>query len=315
MHASLRHAKIFALLGLLLAGNGSSVSAPPEPAGPPARQAPAGDLGPQLDRFLERTATFGFSGQVVLARGGNVLLDGAYGFAEQTPDLAALGGTYSLAGGDRLHLFHDGASLWIAAEGQTAADLLLGTGARQAAGLDRAIARTSRLYTGLVLGRREAYLDALGEDGRGAIDDYWSEWTGLVERRGALRSFRVLGARPAYGSASVATVLRFSPGGVVVMNSLWADGGTGRLHGTLVHRRPATPMPFPAAYPVARRDGDHLVAFDPFPEHGVAITVEQRDGALRLDLTPLEGGETVTARPVGELLPGTDGWVPRSRAE
>ena len=230
--------------------------------------------------------------------------------AERTADLAALTGTYALAGGDRLHLFDDGAYLWIAAEGQAAAELLMQAGDEAATGLARAIARTSRLYAGLVLGHRDAYLDALGKDGRDAIDDYWSEWTGLVERRGELRSFRILGARLAYGSASVATVLRFSPGGVVTMNSLWADGGIGRLHGTLVHRRPATPTPFPAVYPVARRDATHLIAFDPFREHGVAITVETTDDVRRLVISPLGREEQVIADRIDALLPSTAGWIP-----
>jgi hypothetical protein len=74
---------------------------PADPAGAPgsAQRAEAAEpatdpLGAALDAYLERTVPFGFSGVFLVARGGEVILEGGYGLADReagTPDHAGDG--------------------------------------------------------------------------------------------------------------------------------------------------------------------------------------------------------------------------------
>jgi CubicO group peptidase (beta-lactamase class C family) len=61
------------LVGLALVAHGASGEAPPDDATRIAR----------ATEFLDRTAAFGFSGQVLIARGDRMLLHRAYGFADR----------------------------------------------------------------------------------------------------------------------------------------------------------------------------------------------------------------------------------------
>jgi CubicO group peptidase (beta-lactamase class C family) len=51
-------------------------------AAQPGAPGTAVGLGAELDRYLQRTVPFGFSGSVLVARDGNVLLHRGYGMAD-----------------------------------------------------------------------------------------------------------------------------------------------------------------------------------------------------------------------------------------
>src|ERR1700741_4381766 len=76
----------FSLL-LALCSLGAHVCTNPLPAqpGPAALDAPVvrGETGALMAELMRRAEVFGFSGQVLAARGGGVLLHGAYGFADR----------------------------------------------------------------------------------------------------------------------------------------------------------------------------------------------------------------------------------------
>lgn len=67
-----------ALLALLASAAGAQTGT----AGP-VPEVVAGETGRRMDEFLSRQAAFGFSGQVLVARGGSVLLHRAYGWADR----------------------------------------------------------------------------------------------------------------------------------------------------------------------------------------------------------------------------------------
>ncbi|HET6201731.1 MAG TPA: serine hydrolase domain-containing protein [Planctomycetota bacterium] len=54
----------------------------------PASEIVAGDLGAKLDAYLERCEAFGFSGSVLVTRGGNVILAKGFGLADRERGLA-----------------------------------------------------------------------------------------------------------------------------------------------------------------------------------------------------------------------------------
>jgi CubicO group peptidase (beta-lactamase class C family) len=67
------------LWGMPEAGQGSRVSV----AGGSSPEASAAALGASLDRYVARLAAYGYSGSVLVARGGRVLLDKGYGLADR----------------------------------------------------------------------------------------------------------------------------------------------------------------------------------------------------------------------------------------
>lgn len=233
---------------------------------------------------------------------------------EEVP--AALLGSHRVSGSRGvLHLFHDGAHAWLAAEGQEAANLLLAAEGEVAAGLTTASRRSGRLLAGLLACSGTAFEEALGEEGAPFLEEYETDWADLVARYGDLEAYEVLGAAPRGRSAEAQARLSFARG-EISYSLLWAERGARRLHGTLVRDRPASPMPFPAAYTVGVGEDGDLVAYDIFRERGVRLTAGE-DG--RLVLRPPDGGTPVEAWAAGSLLPAASGWErawrrPSSRA-
>lgn len=221
-------------------------------------------------------------------------------------------GSYRIGGRPgTFHLFHDGAHVWLAARGQEAASFLNGVTGEAASGLEVAARRSGRLLAGLLAGRTDAHAEALGEEGLPHLEDYERDWAGVVERFGELDSYEILGASPARGAAEVHARLSLA-GGETSLSLLWADGGRGRLRGTLVRARRGEPMPFPAAYPVAVGSDGSLVAYDVFRKLGVKLTVSGDAGARRLVIESLESGlGGIEAWGASALVPAADGWQVR----
>jgi CubicO group peptidase (beta-lactamase class C family) len=80
------------LLGILLAGHLAAAQAP-KPVGPaPAAHTDAALRG-ELDRLLSRLEAFGFSGSLLVARDGRIVLEKGYGFADRQRGVPFTAGT------------------------------------------------------------------------------------------------------------------------------------------------------------------------------------------------------------------------------
>jgi CubicO group peptidase (beta-lactamase class C family) len=228
-----------------------------------------------------------------ILRGGEVSLPPA-GRLPKAVDIAQLPGTYRLAAGDRLHILTDGAHLWLAPEGQGAVDLVLGANGDAAAAARRANEATRRLLQGLVVADSTAYLRALQEEGAPYFDDYWQEWQSLVEARGPLHAFEILGSVAGSRSVTTRSRLQFRTG-CITMTYFWGDVGRGRLRGTFVESiafRPAGTLT------LARSSQGGFVGFDPFGSQVLEVRIDD-DGALRFP------SRNTTARRQGVI-----GWTP-----
>lgn len=157
------------------------------------------------------------------------------------------------ADGTVVRLIDDGAYLWIAAQSQPAVELLLpGIPPER-----RDAYRAATLKTGQLLGAisREAYASALA-DRADLVEEYWSEWTGLIAEHGPLRAHNVLGSVRAGPAARTVTKLQFERA-EMIMQFRWAEFGAGRLVGTGLSQ--IAPAPFGC---VLAGNGEGLVGYD-----------------------------------------------------
>ncbi|HEX2187541.1 MAG TPA: serine hydrolase domain-containing protein [Longimicrobiaceae bacterium] len=209
-------------------------------------------------------------------------------------ELAALAGSYALAGGGTLHLVSDGALLWAAGEGQAGLDLFNpregGEGAR------RAGERTRALLEGLLARDLAAFDLALTDSGAVHRAGYVAEWRELLAKEGPLHRFEVVGSARS-GSALVTFARLHFLQGSRTMSFRWPNEALGRLSGTSV------PAPsFPWAYPAARGAGDELIVHDPFRGRTIARLRGRPDGSLLVE----RDGMRLETGPVRRT-----GWVPR----
>ncbi|MFN2443877.1 MAG: hypothetical protein ABR517_14475 [Thermoanaerobaculia bacterium] len=102
--------------------------------------------------------------------------------------------------------------------------------------LESARRKTERLYAGLLSIGSAAFADALAAEGAPQLAAYRAEWDDLIDRRGALISYDVIGVVPGRSAAEYHVVLELEKA-TIGMNALWTDEGAGRLKGTRVHDR------------------------------------------------------------------------------
>ncbi|MFW6201507.1 MAG: serine hydrolase domain-containing protein [Gemmatimonadota bacterium] len=209
-------------------------------------------------------------------------------------DRLALRGEFELDGGGLIRFVDDGSYLWITGEGQRAVSLLRDGAPEPAPALERAGAKTRRLLAGLIANGRPSYERALTEDGLPYIEDYWSEWSELVERYGHLTGFELLGSVPIGRSVETTARLRFDAA-TIPMSFIWRDGAQGRLGGTLVRDEPVL-APTLVGYPIAAEatgGGDGIVGWDLFRESGVTFRLErcadEDGGGLRIVFDTADG--------------------------
>lgn len=210
--------------------------------------------------------------------------------------LRTLTGTYRLEDGSRLHALTDGSHLWLAAAGQEAVNRLGGYDDETVAALERGNRKTARLFAGLLRADSSVYREALTEEGAPYFDDYWNEWRGLVEARGPLHAYDLLGSSPGRGSVTSRVRLQFRTG-ALTMTLFWGDQASGRLRGTFIEGVPFRP---PVALAVGRVAGDEFVAHELLSGRTLAVELEP-SGALRI--SDEEG--SVRAEPMGLA-----GWTP-----
>lgn len=204
-----------------------------------------------------------------------------------------LAGGYRLEDGSRLALFDDGVYLWIGAEGQGAIELLKSIPEEESAPLDATNGRTGRLLASLI--REESgYAEALGEVGAPFVESYEHEWAGLLDERGALRSFRILGSH-LKGSLVDSRARLTLDRGEVDMVYFWTERGRGRLGGSYVV--PEWHMNgVPVALPVAKGPHGALIGYNPVREEKVRFRAESGPaGAFSRLVFEMADGTTRTA--------------------
>lgn len=256
---------------------------------------------------------------------GTYVLEGAGGPTAE-PSGEAAGEATGVGPEARIHVLTDGALLWLAADGQAAAELLEGWSEEGRAARARANRRTRVLLEGLRAGDSTAYHRALGEEGMPHFPDYGSEWRRLRETRGPLHRFRVSGSSPGRGD-DVVTLARLEfRVGTTDVTYFWSEGARGRLFGTFVHPDPYRP---PSALALARAPDGGFVAHA-LLGGGRTLRVEALEAGARGDATPGGGGAGATTGraggegdwigglrilppegdPVRALRVGGGGWVP-----
>lgn len=178
-------------------------------------------------------------------------------------DARRLTGSYALGNGGLLHVVHDGTYLWMAAEGQRAAELLFARGTGE-----HAMAEAARKTRSLLRTLRErgpddpkAYPRALTTEGLPHLDGYAAEWGRLESALGPYERFDILGSLPYRGDVRTTARLRFRDG-ELTMTYFWSDRGRGRLHGTDT----AVGARFPISTPLAAGEGDEVIVHDPWWE-------------------------------------------------
>lgn len=207
-------------------------------------------------------------------------------------ELALLAGSYPLTGGGTLELVSDGALLWAAGTGAAGVELLaaepLDGAARQ-----RAEARTAALIDALMDGDSAAYRTALEPDGVRFLDDYVEEWRELINRRGPLHYYEIVGTMASDSAALTFVRLHFR-GSEATMRFRWLDLARGRLSGTDI----AAPA-YPVAHAVGRVAPGEWLVYDARGDRSVIRFTREANGRLRI--TPAAGGETRVSEPVRRI--------------
>ncbi len=201
-----------------------------------------------------------------------------------------LAGSYRLDSTSAIHIVNDGAFLWIAADGQAAADLLRPHATNEdSAAYVHANVRTDSLLASLLQRDSLAYVAALGDSGARFRPDYDKEWTELLARYGPLNGYRVIGSVRERNALSVSAQLTFLRG-TRTMTFLWGNLGRGRLLNT----EPNSVSMFPVILPVAELTDGRLLGFDLWrTQERVRIRVLPSG---QLELTRIDGG--VERRPI-----------------
>jgi hypothetical protein len=190
-----------------------------------------------------------------------------------------LEGAYTASDGSRVLVAHDGAYLWIAAQSQPAVELLLpGAPPERRDACRAATVKTEQLLSAPT---REAFAAALTAGHADLLDEFWSDWSGLIAQHGALQGHLVLGTVRRGPGARTVTRLTFARA-ELMMQFFWADFGAGRLVGTGLSE--IAPAPFGC---VLAESDDGMTGYDTLS--GSRFTVSQPSpGALRIGDTVLE---------------------------
>ena len=210
----------------------------------------------------------------------------------------SLAGTYTVGNSGKFHFISDGSHLWIAAEGQKAADLLLQPGEKQKKGFPVANRKTFELLNGLQHQRDDAFKQALTGNHLDHLESYENEWNRLESALGPLQRFNVRGSSSFFDNAETIARLHFRDT-AMEMAFVWTDYGHGRLRATATFNR----LEYPAAYPVALENDSTLIVnglFDPVmiklqfnksgPQPDLQITkIKRRDTTITMRRLGLSG--------------------------
>lgn len=204
--------------------------------------------------------------------------------------LLFLPGTYTIGNHARFHLISDGSYLWIAAEGQEAADLLLQSDEKQKKGFSAANWKTVELLNGLQHHREDAFKQALTENHLEYIESYQKEWNRLVATLGPLQRFTVRGSSSFFDNAETIARLHFRDT-AMEMAFVWTDYGNGRLRATATFDR----LEYPAAYPVALENDSTLLVNGLFNPVMIKIQINNSGPQPDLQISNISRRDTTMA--------------------